>query len=79
MIPDLRIKGRPVSMSEIASAPSLGRRSFVVVPDETHNGARNPLETRDKMIAHLRETGETYEAARQHADRAATQHDRRKR
>lgn len=79
MIPDLRIKGRPVSLDEVAAAPSLSRSAFVVLPDETHFGGRNPLETRDKMIAHLRETGETYEAARHHADRAAQTHDRRSR
>jgi hypothetical protein len=79
MIPDLRIKGRPVSLDEVAAAPSLSRSSFIVLPDDAHGASRNPLETRDKMIAHLRETGETYEAARHHADRAATQHDRRAR
>ena len=79
MIPDLRIKGRAVSLAEVSAAPSLSRSSFVVVPDENHASARNPLETRDKMVAHLRQTGETYEAARHHADRAAQTHDRRSR
>jgi hypothetical protein len=79
MIPDLRIKGQPVSLDEVAAAPSLSRSSFVVLPDETHFGGHNPLETRDKMVAHLRESGETYEAARHHADRAAQTHDRRSR
>lgn len=79
MIPDLRIKGRPVSLDEVAAAKPIDRSAFVVLPDETHFGGRNPLETRDKMIAHLRETGETYHDARQHADGAARTHDRRSR
>ena len=78
MIPDLRIKGRPVSLAEVATAQPLDRSAFVVLPDESHFGSRNPLETRDKMIAHLRETGETYESARRHADGAAIKHDRRR-
>ena len=79
MIPDLRIKGKPVSLAEVAAAPSIDRSAFVVMPDETHFGGRDPLETRDKMIAHLRETGETYSDARRHADGAARTHDRRSR
>jgi len=79
VIPDLRIKGRAVSLAEISAAPSVDRSAFVVMPDESHFGGRDPLATRDKMIAHLRETGETYERARQHADRAARTHDRRSR
>jgi hypothetical protein len=79
VIPDLRIKGRPVSLSEVAAAQPIDRSAFVVLPDETHFGGRDPLETRDKMIAHLRETGETYQDARRHADGAARTHDRRSR
>jgi hypothetical protein len=79
VIPDLRIKGRPVSLAEVAAAPSIDRSAFVVLPDESHFGCRDPLATRDKMIAHLRETGETYESARRHADGAARTHDRRSR
>lgn len=79
MIPDLRVKGRPVSLAEVAAAQPLDRSAFVVVPDDVHFGGRDPLETRDKMIAHLRETGETYSDARRHADGAARTHDRRSR
>jgi hypothetical protein len=79
VIPDLRIKGRAVSLAEISAAPSVDRSAFVVMPDESHFGGRDSLETRDKMIAHLRETGETYESARRHADGAARTHDRRSR
>lgn len=79
MIPDLRIKGRPVSLAEVAAAPPIDRSAFVVLPDDVHIGGRDPLETRDKMIAHLRETGESYASARHHADSAARTHDRRSR
>lgn len=79
MIPDLRIKGRAVSFAEVEAAKPIDRSAFVVLPDESHFGCRDPLATRDKMIAHLRETGETYDSARQHADRAARTHDRRSR
>ena len=70
---------RTYKLAEIAAAPSVDRSAFVVLPDESHFGGRDPLETRDKMIAHLRETGEPYDRARQHADRAARTHDRRSR
>ena len=79
MIPDFRIKGKPVSLDEVAAAKPLDRATFVVVPDDVHVGGRDPLETRDKMIAHLRSTGEDYRQARQHADGAARTHDRRSR
>lgn len=79
MIPDLRIKGRPVSLAEVEAAKPIDRSAFVVLPDESHFGGRDPLETRDKMIAHLRSTGESYESARRHADSAAKTHDRRSR
>lgn len=80
MIPDYRIKGQPVTRAKIAAAQPLDRAAFVVVPDDVVQiGTRDPLETRDKMIAHLRSTGENYADARQHADSAARTHDRRSR
>ena len=79
MIPDLRIKGKPVSLAEVAAAPSIDRSAFVVLPDETHFGGRDPLETRDKMVAHLVESGEPYQMARRNADNAAIYTDRRRR
>lgn len=78
MIPDLRIKGRAVSMQEIEQAPSLDRRAYLVTELGPAIG-RSPVETRDKMIEHLIASGDTYQRARAIADATATKHDRRKR
>ena len=80
MIPDFRIRGRAVSAAELDSAPALPPAAFLAVPDASRPAAsgKNPLETRDKMVAHLVSTGEHHTTARHHADTAAIKHDRRR-
>ena len=79
-IPDLVIRGQPVSIEEIDAAEPLPRDRFVVVPDAGHAAeARSPTWARDLMLQNLVQSGDRPDQARAIADRTATRHDRRSR
>ena len=56
---------------------SLDWSRFVKIPDADDVGKVDHLRARDAMVANLRDSGDSYQRAREIADRTAIKHDRR--